>query len=145
MATIEKFEDLKVWQEARKLADSVFNLIISKTDIIDFPLKDQINRSSGSIMDNIAEGFGRRGNKEFRQFLTIAWGSCSEVKSQVYRAADRKYLTEVEKTQLLDNCDAITKMINGLIKYMSSTDMKGGKFKEEEPDYKIHISKDIIS
>jgi four helix bundle protein len=89
---IRNFEDLEVWQNSRDLCKKIHHLIISPEFAKDFALVNQINRSSGSIMDNIAEGFGRTGNKEFIQFLSISKGSCSEVKSQLYRAMDRSYL-----------------------------------------------------
>ncbi|MEP7251300.1 MAG: four helix bundle protein [Ginsengibacter sp.] len=83
MATIQKFEDLKVWQKARLICNEVFLLTTEGAFSKDFGLKDQINRSSGSIMDNIAEGFGRKGNLEFINFLTYANGSACECKSQL--------------------------------------------------------------
>ena len=86
MATINKFEDLKVWQKARILCQEVFELIEKEKFCRDYKLKDQINGSSGSVMDNISEGFGRQGNIEFINFLTISNGSALEVKSQLYRA-----------------------------------------------------------
>ncbi len=75
MATIQIFEDLKVWQKSRILSSEIFDLTTAGTFSKDFGLKDQINRSSGSIMDNIAEGFGRKGNAEFINFLTYSNGS----------------------------------------------------------------------
>jgi four helix bundle protein len=92
MATIHKFEELDVWKKARELENIVFDLTIKDGFCKDFGLKDQINRSSGSIMDNIAEGFGRGSNTEFINFLLYSRGSASEVQSQLYRAMDRKYI-----------------------------------------------------
>lgn len=86
---INSFEDIIAWQKARELDKVIFNLIQNSTIKSDFALKDQMLRSSGSIMDNIAEGFDRDGNKEFIHFLTISKGSCSELRSQLYRAMDR--------------------------------------------------------
>ena len=134
MATIDRFEDINAWKISRELSKEVFRLNINNQDIKDYPLKDQINRSSGSTMDNIAEGFGRKGNKEFRQFLTIAHGSNDEVKSQLYRAFDREYINEEQFNQLRDWCEDISKMINGLVKYLNKTDYSGTKFKVEEPE-----------
>jgi four helix bundle protein len=91
MATIQKFEDLEVWQKARVFAKQIFELSNSGIFAKDYELKDQIKRSSGSIMDNVAEGFERGGKAEFINFLTIAKGSCAETRSQLYRGFDRNY------------------------------------------------------
>ena|SRR6185437_13614007 len=98
----------------------------------DFALKDQINRFSGSIMDNIAEGFGRKGNLEFINFLTYSSGSACECKSQLYRVYDRNYVTEEKRKELSDLADEIGKMITSLIVYLGRTELKGIKFKARE-------------
>jgi four helix bundle protein len=94
MASIKSFEDILTWQKARDSAKEIWYLTLQKPFSTDFSLRDQINRSAGSIMDNIAEGFERGGNKEFSQFLFIAKASLAEVKSQLYRASDRKHIDE---------------------------------------------------
>lgn len=132
MVKVERFEDLNVWQEARMLANDVYKSILSNDTIRDYPLKDQLNRSSGSVMDNIAEGFDRKGNKEFRQFLTVAHGSNGETKSQLYRSFDRNYITKNQLDQFLKRVENISKMINGLIKYLNKTELTGAKYKVEE-------------
>ena len=86
MARIDKFEDLEIWQKAREICQYVELLIQTTSLKTNYSLKDQIDRSSGSVIDNIAEGFERNGNREFIQFLNIAKGSAGEVKSQSYRA-----------------------------------------------------------
>ena len=129
MATIEKFEDLKVWQKARVLCIEVHTLTRMGNFSKDFELRNQINRSSGSIMDNIAEGFGRKGNMEFINFLTYSGGSNSECKSQLYRAYDRKYITEEKREELALLSDEIGKMLSGFISYLGESEIKGIKFK----------------
>ena len=129
MATIEKFEDLKVWQKARVLCIEVHTLTRMGNFSKDFELRNQINRSSGSIMDNIAEGFGRKGNLEFINFLTYSGGSNSECKSQLYRAYDRKYITEEKREELALLSDEIGKMLSGFISYLGESEIKGIKFK----------------
>ena len=101
MATIKRFEDLEIWQIARKLSKEII-LISKNTDLDkDFRLKAQIKSSSGSVMDNIAEGFERNGYAEFRQFLSIAKGSAGETRSQLYRVFDNEYINEMHLNQLI--------------------------------------------
>lgn len=114
MAKIERFEDLQIWQKARKLADDIFVKFISKADNRDFALKDQINRSSGSVMDNIAEGFNRGGNKEFLQFLYISKASLAEVLSQLYRISDRNYIAKDEVMKLQQDSQNLINQIENL-------------------------------
>jgi four helix bundle protein len=132
MATIQSFEDLKVWQKSRLLCKEIFNLTNTGNFSKDYGLKDQINRSSGSVMDNIAEGFGRKGNLEFINFLTYSSGSVCESKSQLYRAFDRNYITEEKRKELSELADEIGKMITSLIIYLGGSEMKGNKFKARE-------------
>lgn len=96
MATIKRFEDIQSWQKARELCKILGGLIEEGIFKQSYKLISQIERSSGSIMDNIAEGFERGGNKEFIQFLYISKGSCGEFRSQLYRALDRHYLSQEE-------------------------------------------------
>lgn len=141
MATIKRFEDLIVWQKARELCREIHGIIRKGEFASDFKLRDQINSSSGSVMDNIAEGFERSGRKEFIQFLGIAKGSCGEVRSQLHRALDRRYITESEFQRISDNSVEIGKMLNGLISYLNISEVKGMKYKSrvEEPneDYAV--------
>jgi len=129
LATIEKFEDLKVWKEARLLSKSIYS-VTQKEFLNDFDLIRQIRRSSGSVMDNIAEGFERGGKGEFIQFLGIAKGSCGEVRSQLYRAHDQGYITNDKFKELYDQAIEIGKMIGGFIKYLRNSEYKGLKYKE---------------
>ncbi|MGG9971412.1 four helix bundle protein [Ferruginibacter sp. SUN002] len=131
MASIQCFEDLKVWQKARLLCKEIFGLTSIGKFAKDFALIDQINRSSGSVMDNIAEGFGRMGNKEFINFLTYSNASALECKSQLYRAFDKNYITKETLKILFEIIDEICKMINTLIIYLRKSDFRGQKFKEK--------------
>lgn len=112
------------------LCQQIFELIEKEKFCKDYKLKDQINGSSGSVMDNIAEGFGRQGNIEFINFLTISNGSALEVKSQLYRALDRHYLPQTKFNELELLIDEIRKMIAALIIYLNKNDFKGHKFKD---------------
>ncbi len=129
MATINSFEDLKVWQKARQLCNEVYELMRKEQFSRDYKLKDQINGASGSVMDNIAEGFGRQGNIEFIHFLHIAGGSALEVKSQLYRALDREYLHKEKFDELALLIDEIRKMVTALTTYLNKNDFRGNKFK----------------
>ena len=129
MATITKFEDLEIWQEARKLAKEIY-LISKDTDLkTDYRFKDQIKASSGSVMDNIAEGFERDGNLEFRQFLSIAKGSAGESRSQIYRLYDYEIIDEEKFNQLKNDYLSLSSKIKNFITYLNKQDFKGNKFK----------------
>ena len=128
MATVTKFEELEVWKKARGLSKNIHQLSQEGEFSKDFGLKNQINRATGSVMDNIAEGFERNGKQEFIQFLAIAKGSVGEVRSQLYRAFDRNYLDENNLQTLLTETESITKMIHKLIEYLNRTDFKGQKY-----------------
>lgn len=129
MATLNKFEDIKAWQKARFFCNEVF-IICNETSLSkDYKLRDQINGSGGSIMDNISEGFGRGGNPEFIQFLEISHASACESQSQLYRVADRKYIEENKFQELYNLVEEIKRMTLALIKYLSKSPMTGPKYK----------------
>ena len=123
------FEDLPIWQKARTLAKYIFEITSEEPFSKDFRFRDQIRSASGSIMDNISEGFERSGNKEFVQFLYIAKGSCGETRSQSYRALDCNYITLETLEKLKEKTTEITSDIAGLIKYLKNSDYKGSKYK----------------
>ena len=136
MATAKQFEDLEIWKLARELAIQIFSLTKADGLSKDFALKDQMNRSSGSIMDNIAEGFGRGSRLEFIQFLTIANGSCDELKSQLYRCKDRFYIDENLFNDLYELADKTSKKTLAMMHYLNKSDIKGQKFKDRTTDKK---------
>ncbi|MFT3822932.1 MAG: four helix bundle protein [Chitinophagaceae bacterium] len=130
MATILRFEDLDIWQSARQLAHEVFDAYNNSEQFCrDFKLKEQINASSGSVMDNIAEGFERSSRNEFVNFLSIAKGSCGEVRSQLYRALDRNYISQELFNSLKDRTEALAGKIGAFINYLNGSSYKGNKFK----------------
>ena len=125
---IERFEDLEIWKDARELCKYIYSITSIEPFTKDFRFRDQIRASSGSIMDNIAEGFTRGGNKEFGQFLYIAKGSCGEVRSQSYRALDFNYITQETQNELLERTDKISRKTNTLIQHLKNSSMKGPKY-----------------
>jgi four helix bundle protein len=131
MATIKRFEDLIIWQKARKLSNDIYQKTLTGSFAKDYSLKDQINRATGSIMDNIAEGFGRNGKQEFIQFLSVSKSSATEVRSQLYRALDRSHLTEGEFQQLYSEADTVENMTAGLMTYLKNSELRGIKYKNK--------------
>lgn len=132
MATIKKFEDLEIWQLARSLSLDIFNIISTPDLKKDFSLKNQITRSSGSIMDNIAEGFERSGRKEFKQFLAIAKGSCGETRSQLYRMLDQGFINTDQFNAIEEKCLLLSKRINAFIAYLNNTEIEGTKHQSRD-------------
>lgn len=134
---------MKIWVRARALAALVFKLSKLKAFSSDWELRSQINAAAGSVMDNIAEGFGRRGNREFISFLSIASGSLAEVRSQILRANDRAYISSVSLEETLELIKVISKMISGLIRYLKQTDQRGQKFntQNERPETTLNTER----
>jgi four helix bundle protein len=126
---IKKFEDLESWKKARTLTNTVYDATGTGSFMRDFALKDQIRRASISILSNIAEGFERGGDKEFLQFLAVAKGSCGEVRAQLYIALDQGYLSQDLFVNLSNNSDEIGRLISGLMKYLSKSELKGSKYR----------------
>ena len=123
------FEELECWQNAIALDKEVYQLIMNSTIKTDFSLKDQMLRSSGSIADNIAEGFERGGNKEFIQFLLISKGSCGELRSQFHRCKLRNLLDETVFEKFYNQTRTVSVKISNLITYLKNSELKGNKYK----------------
>jgi four helix bundle protein len=122
--TYKKFEDLPCWQKARELCQMIFKLISEGQFARDYSLKDQIWRSSGSVMDNIAEGFDDGSLKEFVSFLGYSQRSCGEVQSQLYRALDCEYITKEEFHDTYNLTSDCRKQIKGFRKYLRTCNPK---------------------
>ena len=115
---VERFEDLIAWQKSRELTRKIYQTTEQEKFAKDYGLKNQIQRASVSVMSNIAEGFDRFRPNEFHQFLSIAKGSCAEVRSQLYIAFDIGYLQENEFYELKSKAEEVSKIINGLRSYI---------------------------
>jgi len=123
------FEDLEIWQDARELCKTIRGYTFREPFNRDFRFRDQINASSGSIMDNIAEGFERDGRKEFIQFLSISKGSCGETRSQSYLAFDANFINQEEFDDLLNRTQKINKKISNFMAYLKASPITGKKYK----------------
>lgn len=128
MANIEKFEDVLAWQKGRELTRLVYRASRKGEFSKDFALRDQIRSALISITSNIAEGFERGGTKEFIQFLGHAKGSVGEVRSQLYVALDESYIAQPEWQELHNRCLEISRLLDGFMKYLRETEIKGRKF-----------------
>ena len=115
MALVKNFEDLLVWQKSRVLVKEIYLLTRQEKFSKDFGLRDQIQRAAVSVPSNISEGFDRQSRKEFKQFLYIARGSASEVRTQLYLAFDLGYIAESDLKKLKELTVEISKMLGGLI------------------------------
>lgn len=129
MATINRFEDLEIWQLARQLNKEIWLLTFREEFKHLFFLNDQLRKASISTMNNTSEGFDRDGNKEFSQFLCIAKGSAGEVKNMLYALLDVKLITEAEFDKLSGDAELIRNKITKLMTYLKNSDFKGKKFK----------------
>ena len=128
MGEIKTIEDLKVWQQARIINKEVYKFTRRPDFEKDYRFVQQVRAAAGSIMDNIAEGYGRGGNKEFIQFLSISRGSCQEVFSQLYSAYDVQYITDNEFEELKQMLQLMSVMLHNLIEKLKQSDIKGTKY-----------------
>lgn len=131
MPTIKNFEDLEIWQKSRRLCQNIDRFCLRNNKFQKHD-QNQIDRASASIMDNIAEGFEREGNKEFINFLTMSKGSAGEVRSQLIRAYDRSFLDKDTFFVLQEEAVNMSKMLSGFINYLKNSEHKGNKFKRNK-------------
>lgn len=131
---IERFEDIKAWQEARKLVNIVYGLVKKNREFQkDFRLVGQITGAAVSSMSNIAEGFSRRSTNEFMQFLFIAKSSATEVQSQSYVALDQKYISHDDFEELYQQAEITQKVISGFITYLINYQKKNNPKQPKNP------------
>ena len=128
MAKAEKFEDLVIFQKASELCKDVYRVTSNEPWKYDSRFVQQIHTAAGSIMDNIAEGYERDGNKEFKNFLYIAKGSCGEVRSQIIRASDVGFIDNETYTKLYNDCISLNKSIAAFIKSLRISGIAGTKY-----------------
>jgi len=129
MARIQRFEDLEAWKIAREVTREVYAVSRQGDFARDFGLRDQICRSSVSIMSNVAEGFERDGDKEFVNFLSIAKASAGETRSLLYVALDQNYISNAEFESISGRLIENSRVISGLSNYLRQSELKGIKFK----------------
>jgi len=129
MATVKRFEDLEAFQMARELTKQLYRVTGTGRFARDYGLRDQITRAAISVMSNVAEGFERGGDKEFLQFLSLAKGSCGEIRAQLYVGIDQGYIDERQFTTLVDQASRIGRALAGLMKYLRESQFRGSKFK----------------
>lgn len=130
MEKVRRFEDLELFQRARMLCKEIYRITKVEPFKNDFRFVQQIRASSGSIMDNIAEGYERDGNKEFVNFLYIAKGNCGEVKSQLLRASDVGFIEKEIYDELSQQCMEIGKLLFSLISSIRQSDVTGIKYRD---------------
>jgi four helix bundle protein len=125
---VTNFEDLRIWQMASELCVKIYKLTRNGEFKYDDRFVQQIRSSSGSIMDNIAEGFERQGNKEFKCFLFIAKGSAGETRSQIIRAHDVGFIDDETYSELYNDCIRLSASINSFIQSLKKSDYKGTRY-----------------
>jgi four helix bundle protein len=134
MARIERFEDIDAWKKGRELRRAIYTCSRTGAFGRDFALRDQVRRSAVSITSNIAEGFERGGNKEFIQFLANAKGSCGELRDQLYAALDEQYISAGQFESLCSQALEINRLLSGFMRYLRQSEMRGAKFKPDDPE-----------
>lgn len=131
VSKVHRIEDLRIWQCARTISKDIYTFTRRENFEKDFRFVQQMRAAAGSIMDNIAEGYGRSGTKEFIQFLYISKGSCQELISQIYRAWDVEYISEEEFNDLKKRLVSLSVMIHNFIESLNNTDTKGPKYTQQ--------------
>jgi len=122
-----RFEDLDIWKQSREFCKDIYRITNYELFRKEFRFREQMRASSGSIMDNIAEGFERNGNKEFMYFLYISKGSCGETRSQLHRSLDNSYISNEEFDVIYNKALQLSKSISNFIQYLKDSNITGHK------------------
>ncbi len=130
MATIERFEDIDSWKSAREVTRLIYEISSDGKFAKDFALCNQIRRASISVLSNIAEGFEREGNREFINFLSIAKGSCGEVRAQLFIALDQEYIDTEKFAWVSAKLIETSRLIAGFMRYLQQSELRGNKFRK---------------
>ena len=138
--SVNHFEDLAIWKDARSLTREIYRLTSGPKFSKDFNLRGQIQSAAISVMSNVAEGFERSGNQEFVQFLYVAKASCGEVRSQLYVAVDQGYVSTSESEELINSFKRLSSMIGGLIQYLKNSGTKGAKYTNRSATPKASVA-----
>lgn len=136
---------MEIWQLARELNKDISSILVKLDEQRLFGLKNQLDNSAGSVMDNIAEGYERDGNREFIQFLAISKGSLGEVRSQLYRVLDRKIIEANQNNLLQEKCLTLAGKISRFITYLNNSGIKGNKFRQTSVQTKPNLKPEIIN
>ena len=132
---IQRFEDLPVWKLSRQLTAGIYKITKVGDFNRDFALRDQIRKASISIVSNIAEGFERDGDREFLQLLSVAKGSCGEVRAQLSLALDQQYISNSEFKELATEASEISRQLSGLMRYLRQSQLSGRKYRPVYPEH----------
>jgi four helix bundle protein len=129
MVSVKRFEEMEVWKKSRLMVKMIYFITNEPGFSRDWPLASHLRKTAISIISNISEGFERDGNKEFVNFLSIAKGSCGELRSQLYAALDQNYIDENQFIEISNLAIEISRSLKGLINYLQNSDFKGIKNK----------------
>lgn len=138
MATVERFEDLEVWQNARKLTNWIYDCSDSGSFSRDFGLRDQMRRAAVSVMSNVAEGFESLTQALFIQYLGRAKGSAGELRAQLYIALDRKYISQEQFQNARVLVEICSRQLQNLIQYLESKP-NARRIREEQAIYDLNL------
>jgi four helix bundle protein len=130
MASVKNFEEMDVWKKSRLMVKMIYLITNQPGFSRDWQLANHLRKTAISIVSNISEGFERDGNREFVNFLSIAKGSCGELRSQLYIALDLNYIDENQFLEISNLATEISKSLKGLMNYLHNSDFKGIKNKK---------------